>query len=297
MTEDDSSPAEEAGEFEKAFAAAVEAKTTEPDDQKPAPQPADDGQGADDSQKQPEKPRAKSWRDAPEEWRMTFEEALAHRERSDAGRIAALQRQVAELKAGTPAPAAGDKPKEGEEQREKRTERLKQVREEYPDLAEPFIDELADLREEVKRLSDNTSAIKAMGDEQQRETLDANNGALLQKHPDFYETLEKEGPRFSEWLQTEAPAKFGAIVEANKTGIYDPVGAASVFEAFKAFIGSPNPSKDPSADRRQRQMRAASTPGTGGGARPGNLHPETGDFDAHFTRFAAAKDKELRAAL
>lgn len=304
MTEDDSSPAEEAGEFEKAFADAVNAKTASPeDDQKPASEPADAPKGAEDDQpkREAEPPRAKSWKEAPEEWRQVFEQEIEHRKRSDENRIAAYQRQIAELKAQTPAPAAGDKPQPSDQKPEgekaARGDRFKQVREDFPDLADPFIEEIAELRQEVERVREVANNIKALDEQQQQEALAANDEALLQKHPDFYDTLKERSKEFNDWLQTEAPAKFGAIVQANRQGIYDPIGASSVFEAFKAFIGSPTEPPNPSADRRSRQLRGAAAPSSGGGPRPGNLHPETGDFDAHFSRFAAAKEKELRAAL
>lgn len=303
MTEDDSSPAEEAGEFEKAFAAAVDAKTASPeDDQKPAHEPAD-AQGAEDDQpkREAEAPRAKSWKEAPDEWRKVFEQEIEHRKRSDENRIAAYQRQIAEMKAQTPAPTAGDKPQPSDQKPEgarvERQERLKQVREDYPELADPFIAEMDDLRQELDRVREVADNIKALDQKQQAEALAANDEAILQKHPDFYDTLKAKSAEFNDWLQTEAPAKFGAIVKANHGGIYDPIGASSVFEAFKTFIGSPTEPSNPSADRRQRQLRGAASPSSGGGPRPGNLHPETGDYDAHFSRFAAAKEKELRAAL
>lgn len=264
-------------------------------------QPADEaGKETTDGGNQPPAEATDIWANATPEQRKAFEalnaqyRALEHTDRSNRGRIAAFQRQLAELQASAPEkPAAGDKGKGGQNVTAQIFEAkptLKKFKEEYPEVAEPIQELFSTILEENANLRRELSGLSS---ERRQDALSKNEQALTEKHPDWKAVTAK--PEFSRWVEQQPGYVQQAIIR-NAEHIVDPNEAADIIGRFKEATGQmtpPNPSPSDGGGktsttetRRKRQLEAASSvvnkgPGAGASA------PD--DFESAFTYFANRK--------
>lgn len=264
--------ADESGAPADNAAASDEADDTQGADAK-AP-PADDGLADDaaDSKAPADTPPAGTtptddiWSTVDPAVREAHEKALRDSElryRSAASRQSAADRKIAELSQQLEAlkrgPAgAGDDRKQGNDDQPKdggksRDEIFAELREEYPDLATPIVEEMADLRAEIKKLSEGVN------DYQQRRTaadLDEQEGILAKQHPDWLEAAQDE--RFRGWLETQ-PTAIREAFARNERAIVDGREAALVVRLFKTDVGFAAKPQDQQRqgrdERRERQLK------------------------------------------
>lgn len=259
-TTDDQPGADEAADH-------TAADTTGQDD------PPDMGEGDDGGAQQQGQPPASTqdiWANASPELKAAYEAAQTrarnaeHAASSDRGRIAALQRQIDQLKAGGAAgvPAANGQPVNPLE-----TDLFKRLKEDYPEIHEALSGPLAAITAELAATK-NTVIERAEADRQAAE-----EGFYARQEEELNRRVEGAfdlvaDPRFVTWLQTQPNYVQQAAIR-NGQRIEDVDEAADLVGRFKSFIdgaGSSRPATPsntaPLADRRRAQLASASTVST-----------------------------------
>lgn len=194
------------------------------------------------------------WKDAPPALREALE---AERKRADAaettvkrhsGRLSQLTRNLNELQsrhASERDKAAA--PKEGEEATD-RDARVKQLREEYPDLAAPLLDMMADQEAEIRALKDGQAS---QATAQTEDLLQEQLRTLEQAHPKYREDVSD--PAFLDWA-TKQPDYVQEAIRRNATEIVDGASAADVITRYKAETADPAKARE--EQRRKEQLEA-----------------------------------------
>lgn len=238
------------------------------------------------------------WAKAPPELRAAFEAERKAREeaqgvlRTQSGRLSTTQRELAELKrrqAETPAEGEGSQPGEADE----RSARLAATKDEYPDVTSAIIDEVTDLRQIVAELrQDRSRAAEAEARQAEldhAETLAANEAMLVEKFPDWQETVESDA--FTEWA-LQQPKIIHEGILANANGIVDPASALKIIGDFKRDTAPDLPASpaDPLAEKRRLQRE-------GGAAIPARTatapakEGETGSYSDEWKRLAREEQR------
>ena len=206
-------------------------------------------------------------------------DGFQHSDRSQRGRISALQRELAAARSTPPQqPQGSEPPAEDDEATKTKADRLKTLREDYPDVAGPLLDELDSARQEIRALSERVNpAIDASNEA----TIQAQERILADKHPDYREIGASQD--FVDWASSQPKAIQGLAQS------FDAADVATVLTLFKAErdaskggepadAGKP-PQEQQRDDRRQRQMQ-------GGREVPSKAPPAASgapdDFDGAF---------------
>lgn len=240
-----------------------------------------------------------AWKDAPAHLREAYEALRRERERdqnlikSNQGRWSQAQRELAELRSRGSAPAQpqAEKPQSKAESGE-RAERLAKVKGEYPDIAEPFIEEIADLRSKLEAIEQSASRRDELETAQARldlkESYAREEQALAEAHPDWNDVVRTE--TFVAWASAQ-PRMVQEALQRNGTtaGIVDGTESAKILSDFKRDT---TPAPDPLAARRESQLE---------GSR--NIPPRAPALEArplgggsHEEEFELARQEEARAA-
>jgi hypothetical protein len=280
--------AQEASEADPEFDAPADEADTEARDAAPAA-----SQDAAGEQQAP----SDIWSSAPPELKAAFEEErrartnLEHAIRSDRGRLSAMQKKLDELSRSSPNPA--HQPVRGETAAD-RSERLQKLAEEYPEVAQPLLDEMDALRNTV-------TSLQSVEEERLQRFLAEQEQALATEHADWQPVLANNGATFAAWLEDQPKAVRDAA-QANANRIVDARAAADVVSRFKQFIGIAGQQQQPAAagnpqpslsDKRQRQLAASATPR--GVRRPvASGIPEDGDEEAIWAAFEAQEARQGR---
>lgn len=191
--------------------------------------------------------------------RITKENAdLKHRLDSDAGRVAAFQRQANTLQAQlSEAMAKGSTQAEAKE--EVKDELAKKVngsswedlQEDFPEIAEALEHKLGSIDEKVEqmvgqRLGNIEQQIQPLTQRASNEALQSEYAALQAAHPD-YETIAVS-PDFNQWLNTK-PVPVRQMIESNSAA-----DAAYLLDTFKAESGA-NSEQKRSQNKQQNRER------------------------------------------
>jgi hypothetical protein len=252
------------------------------------------------------------WKNATAEQKAAFEatqaqvKKLEQSERSQRGRVSALQHQLNELQRRSPGKENGAATK-GSFQ----SERGKSFQKEYPEVAAPVAEEIEVLRKELTEAKDT---LASMAEDRRKAAILANEETLEEVHPKWESELrDDEGrvrPEFTAWLKVQ-PRHIQEAAARNGNDIVDAEEAADVVGRFKAFRSSQgsSPSNDsPNADqnggkgtgnslsgKRQRQLEASSAArSTGPGA--ANGIPEDGDPETLWKAFDEQERRQARSA-
>lgn len=212
--------------------------------------------------------------------------------RTQDGRLSSAQRQLNQLKQQlAPKRDAEGAAGEGEEAKSK-DERMKQLREEYPDVAAPILDELAALQETVKALATQThtqletEAQNLVAQEEQR---------LLERHPDWGEYGEKgkSNKEFLDWV-FQQPRYVIEAVKRNGSEIVDSVEVSDILDRFKKATGkdTDQAQRDAVARRRDAQLDAGRAPAS---RQPAVASGSEDDYSSEWKRLAAI-DKRKAAS-
>lgn len=268
------------------------------------------------------------WASATPEQKAAFEAAqtqlrkLEQAERSNRGRLSAMQRQLNDFTAGRdPSPPAARKAADGQGNDGKAdggflaSDKWKRFEGEYPEVAGPLGELIGDLQSQLKRQDTQLSAI---GNERREDALDEQEELLLEAHPDWEQVTEK--PEFGPWL-VDQPRHIREAALRNGDGVVDAEEAADVLSRFKSYLKeqSDGSGQEPAGDgagadtdtgtdpgngkpqlsgKRQRQLESAS--GARSRGRPGvtsnALPPEDGDPELIWKKFDEMEARQDRRA-
>jgi hypothetical protein len=241
------------------------------------------------------------WANADPKLREAHEKALKEAEekarkaenlaRSNGGRLTKALNELDALRKAAPSSQAGA---EGDETSKQRRERIAKVQEEYPEVAAPLIEEIADLRAKVDGLS---ATATARAETEVEQALADEHAALLERHPDLPSIIA--APEYADWIKGKSPA-IQRIIQENSQAVVSAEDAALVFDLFKAETGfgrqpdpeQPNPEADELARKRERQLEAGRSPT---GAQPGvrRTNPSESTYDEAWEEMKA---QDRRAA-
>lgn|GEM_PF-5511567 len=229
------------------------------------------------------------WAGAPAELRTAFERERAGRAqaentiRSNNARWSSAQRELNVIRAHQAQPAllgdaaqgrghgygrAGRGGDDGSDlgwDPAERDEELLRVGDEYPDIAMPLIEVIADLRAQVSELSTDASRRRELEQSQAelalQEQLAGEEQALARGHPDWSEIVKSQD--FADWAMAQPRMVHEALLR-NGDGIVDGAEASKILGDFKRDLGSEGRGPGPSgsgwssiAQRRGRQMEGA----------------------------------------
>lgn len=236
--------------------------------------------------------QADPWAQAPEELRTQYQQAqdmiakLEQSDRSNRGRLSALQRQINEMTAQRQQAAESD----DQAAMQDSDDDFKSLMEDYPEIAKPIQKMLDQMKSEQTRLQKELGAI---GSERRQQALEEQATLLTEEHPDWVDV--GSDPGFMQWLN-EQPRHIQEAAARNGNEIVDYREAADVVSRYKQFKGiseQPKPN-NPLADKRQRQLRTAtSTQGRGPGAKSGI--PEDGNPEEIWRMFDELDRRKSRA--
>lgn len=184
--EDDKSKAADEGEDKTEEAASGEADK-EPHGEKPSGEQAPDDE----------------WAALPPEVKEKVlqlqreKEEAVHRAASDANRVAALRRQLHQAKLASPhgAKPSDEKPTEAQKALDGK---IKQLREDYGDIAEPLLELIEHQRNELTTVH---AQLDGLSEAQQAQVIAAETQALQARHPDWRSVAQS--PDFAGWLEVQ----------------------------------------------------------------------------------------------
>jgi len=250
------------------------------------------------------------WANATEEQRAAYRAAqeqlrqLDHADRSNRGRIAALQRQINQLSgqmtddhAEKKWSSGSGKQKGGQSQKTPdtfETEDWQKLKEEYSEVLGPVEQAFRSRDEQLQQLMERVQTFdqKFQGLDQapQDAYMAGQEQALAEKHPDWEQITASRD--FMQWYE-RAPEPVRAAINQNAEGIVNAQNAAFALDLFKQQT-SKQPSQntqqpsnpggqDRTRSRRQRQLQAApSVSGKG----PGAATNTPDDFESAFEHYA-----------
>ncbi len=148
-----------------------------------------------------------------------------------------------------------------------RHDKIAAAREEYGDVINPVLDEVADLRADLKRRDEQSDERDKQALRQQRDELrsivTAEEAVFENEHPDGFDTIVNNREVFDEWVDDQ-PRALRDIYAANKLVIVDGTAASVLVGMFKQALldveGSQapaNPETEKLQHRRQRQLAGA----------------------------------------
>lgn len=267
------------------------------------------------------------WANATPDQRAAFEAAqeevqrLQHAERSNRGRLSALQRQIDELNRSRGSSkaasedAAGDRTGSGKGSDDQgadgtgflESEDWKHFQEEYPEVAGPLTTAISSLQAEVTRQNKELSAI---GNDRRQNALEEQADLLTEAHSDWRDVVADDG--FEEWVALQ-PRHIREAAVRNAEEIVDAEEAADVVGRFKAFRdeqgagdGSQQGQQPGAGDRqsagsgnrqarRQRQLESASTTRSRGPGVASGI-PEDGDPETIWRQFDQMESRQAGGA-
>ena len=133
------------------------------------------------------------------------------------------------------------------------TEKLQQVREDYPDVAGPLLDEL----ESVRAKLDEQAALanqqqQALSDEQERKAADAHFARIAQAHPDYAEVTQTSD--WALWLDEQGPDVHLWVEQGSSNDVI------AVLNEFKASMGIKLPTPQEKALERAKEAAQPKMP-------------------------------------
>lgn len=202
---------------------------------------------------------------------------------SHGGRLAQALNELNDLKKQLkPEKAKGATP-EGEEATDE-DERIKQLKEDYPEVAVPLLEKMAQLEDDLRKLQGGKEAASEEATEAEvqallKEQLDT----LKSRHDDFEKAVTSED--YKAWLP-QAPAWARRVIQENTPNIVNAAECAEVLDLFKSktgWGGTKREADETVEQKRKRQLEAA----TGvTGRQPAVTHDEEGNYDDEWDRLA-----------
>ena len=271
---------------------APEAAPAPPDDDGTSGQPA-----TSDGAKPPPVVEASDdrWKDVPDNIRTQIaaiekeRDEARHKAKSDAERVQALSRKLHSLtSADKPAPAKEVEPTEAQKALDAK---VTQLREDYPEVAEPVLELLAAQRAELSKV---TTKLETVEEDRKAQFVAQQEALLTEVHPDWQQIAGED--RFKEWVAAQPEGI------QNLTNSYDARETSTVLTLYKMEVEAasqgegriaPTPEQVATEARRREQLN-------GGVAIKTRAAPVTSgppdDFEGAALYYEAKKDRELEAA-
>ena len=233
------------------------------------------------------------WSKADSTLRQAHEDAMRDAElrfKAIQGRQSAADRENARLRkelerlratvGGQTSSNADEGDDEGEGRDSPVSDSLRQLQEDYPEVAGPLLNEIEALKAKLTQLS---APVETLAQQQQRAAIEAQENLLTQQHPDW-PTVARDD-RFFGWLEGQ-PQAIKDAMQRNFNAIVDGQEAALVIGKFKADLGiaakpsAPDvkPTSLTAHERRQRQLQSGRD--AGGKTGPSVTTGIPDDFDA-----------------
>jgi len=264
---------------------AAEADEPDRDEVSVAPEGAADDDGEDDpdpAEANADQDAEDPWKDAPAAVLAARDELKAelerktHQARSATGRASAYKRQVEALR----------RAQEGADQPDPLAEKVKEAKENYPEVAEPLVGMIDTLKAEIAQMRETDQA--AFEDH-----VRAEEARLEAAYPRWRDRLKPEYDRFLAWVDDQ-PRAARDILASNWDYTVDSAGLASLIGGYFAHRRGPTPepqAPSPQDVRRQRQLASSASPGSRQAVRP-----ERGedDLDAYWKKLS---DQAAREAM
>jgi hypothetical protein len=247
----------------------------------PAPAEAAPGDAEPDGGSQPpEGEKAPDlWASAPDDLKAEYQKVLKerdeaqHKAQSDANRVAALSRKLNTLQA--PASAPQEAPAQPTEAQKALDDKVKQLREDYGDIADPLIELIEAQKAELKSVR---TVLTGLSEERQAQVIAAETQAMEARHPDWREIAKST--EFAGWLEIQ-PENIQALAtswDARETSV-----ALTLFKAESAEANgqqAPRPKANAATGARRSQQLDG---GRDVGSRPAPAASDAPeDFDAAF---------------
>lgn len=277
--ENNAAATEAADEFEAAFSefAGVRDEGTEvvANDEPPADEPAAEPDAQAEELKQDVAPKAE---EAPagstEQQKVDWE----HRFKSEVGRQAAYQRQIAELKQQLEAVKKGAPESKPARQATKQMERLM---EDFPDIAEATQAEIAARVEEIRaELQQSLAPVKEA--EQQR-TVQREELSVKEAYPTYTEIVNTT--EFFDWYSRQ-PEAVQALARSSKAG--DAIAMLDYYTGGKRTASADTSAVQEIKEKRQQALqRNVSVRSTA----PAPVGDAPDDFESAFAHFSAKREK------
>jgi hypothetical protein len=174
-----------------------------------------------------------------------------------------------------------------------REERLAKLREDYPEVSEPLLEEITDLKGQIGTL---TAGEIAKAESAVTEALEAETEALLERHPDLPQIVRD--PAYAEWAKAQSPG-IQRMIQENSQHVISAADAGLVFDLFKQSRKQGDPAAEQAA-RAAAQKRADQLDAGRGvtGSQPGlraDAEREAGTFNESWDEFDA-KDRRKAAS-
>lgn len=155
-------------------------------------------------------------------------------------------------------------------------EKMQAVAEDYPEIAAPMLEAM----DEQARFRADLAEAQAL---RQRIAWDGNRDRLSQEVPDWQTAIAEDPKRFKAWVDDQ-PLALREAAYRNGVEIEDPEQAAMVMRAFRDHLDGAargdepeaEASNPPNADRRTRQLAAATAPRAAGRSATSSI-PREGD--------------------
>lgn len=245
-------PSEGNGPKEEAPAPEAPEGEAATEEQKPSEQATSDEPKPEGAEPAPEgEPAPDPWANAPAELiaerdRLQQERDKAlHQAKSDATRVAALSRKLTQLSATQPssAPAPEAQPTEAQKALD---EKIRKLREDYGDIADPLIELIETQRQELNHVR---TSLAGMTEAQQAQTIAAETAALETRHPDWRNIAQS--PEFAGWLeiQPENIQRLASSWDARETSV--------VLTLFKTEVGGGQGQTEPAPQAQAPKPDAA----------------------------------------
>lgn len=268
VPEEEEAPSEPAAEAEPAETATPGEAETEGASQPPSEEPAPD-----------------PWANLSDEQKALLAELTRerdeaiHRASSDANRVAALTRKLQTLSVAGAPPQEAPAPTEAQKALDGK---IKQLREDYGEIAEPLI-ELIEVQK--KELDTVRTTLAGLNEAQQAQVIAHETVALEQRHPDW-RNIAQSGD-FAGWLEVQPPniQRLAQSWDARETSVVLTLFKAERAEATGQTQTETPPAPKPDAAtgaRREQQLEGSKT--VRSRPAPAASGPPE-DFDAAFKYF------------
>lgn len=232
------------------------------------------------------------WKDVPADLRERIaaiekeRDEARHRAQSDANRVAALSRKIQSLTTSAPA-APAKKDEEPSDAQKALDAKVKQLREDYPEVAEPMLELLAAERDKLNAVTQKLETVE--GDRQQA-FIQQQEALLTEAHPDWRQTVAT--PDFQSWMEAQPPG-IQKLAES-----YDARETSTVITLFKTESGvaakAPAPVATPEQNATEARRREQLSGGVAIKTRPAPVTSgPPDDFEGAAAYYQAKKDREM----
>lgn len=215
-----------------------------------------------------------------------------HRASSDANRVAALSRKLQQLQtaqtSAEQAPAT-----EPSEAQKALDDKIKQLREDYGDIADPLVELIEQQRQELNTVR---TVLTGLSEERQAQVIASETQALEARHPDWRDIARSQD--FAQWLSVQPPNIQGLAEswDARETSVVLTLFKSEKVEATgqtEQVATATDPKPDAATGTRRSQQLEGSRDVRSRPAPAASEPPE--DFDAAFEFYQ--KRREQRQAL